>query len=390
MMNQVFGIKCRTYDQAEAKTQALLNMMGGIGAFVAEGEKIVLKANLLLPAAPEKAITTHPHIVTAVGRMVNQHGASALVTDSPGAGYQYNERMMRRIYRVCGLEKACGEAGIALNFDTSAAPVSYPNGKLIKRFEVITPVLNADGVINLCKLKTHLFMHMTGAVKNSFGVIPGLAKPGYHAKLHDTSRFADMLVDLSTFASPRLSVMDAVVGMEGEGPNNGDPRPIGLILASVNPLALDVVAGEIMGIDPMQNPVLQAAARRGLSPARLDEVELIGVEASELRIPDFRLPSTIYGEKGLGPLPLVQKLMTPLFKNGLTVKPRINKDKCTACGACHDSCPVGAITLYAHLYAEIDEDTCIRCYCCHEMCPFDAVYLHKSLLYKVVNRLERV
>jgi len=385
MTNQVFGIKCRQYGEAETKIQELLSMMGEIRAFIAEGEKIVLKTNLILPATPEKAVTTHPGIVTAVGKMVNGFGASALVADSPGAGYKYNERMMKRIYRVCGLEGSCEPAGISLNFDTSAEPVSYPEGKLIKRFEVITPILDADGVINLCKLKTHLFMHMTGAVKNSFGVIPGLAKPGYHAKLNDTARFADMLLDLSAFVSPRVSVMDAVVGMEGEGPNNGDPRQIGLILASRNPLALDVVAGEIMGINPRKNPVLQAAAQRGLFPTRLEEVELIGVEKSELRIPDFKPPSTIYGKKGLGPLPWVQKLMTPLFKNGLTVKPRIDKEKCTACGTCHDSCPVGAITLYENAYAEINEDECIRCYCCHEMCQFEAVYLHKSLLYRILN-----
>ena len=318
--------------------------------------------------------------------MVKDAGATAILADSPGSGFKYNEKMLKRIYRTCGLKETCETAGIKLNFDTSAEEVSYPEGKLIKRFEVITPILESDGVLNLCKLKTHLFMHMTGAVKNSFGVIPGLTKPGYHAKLRDPEHFANMLIDLSNFVAPRLSIMDAVVGMEGEGPNAGDPRHVGLILASTNPFAIDVVAGEIIGIDSQKNTVLTEAAKRGLGPTRLDEVHLVGIEKSDLRVPDFKLPATIYGETGLGGLPWYQRLLSPSFKDGMSVKPRIDKEKCIACGSCYEACPVDAITLYEKEYSEIDDDKCIRCYCCHEMCQYDAVFLHKSLLYRFVNR----
>ena len=125
--------------------------------------------------------------------------------------------------------KAVEAAGAELNFDTTYKPVFFLQGKLIKHFDVITPVIAANGVLNLCKLKTHTFMSMTGAVKNNFGVIPGLAKPGYHAKLHDKHHFADMMLDLAEFVSPRVSIMDAVMGMEGDGPGAaGTPRPIGL------------------------------------------------------------------------------------------------------------------------------------------------------------------
>jgi uncharacterized protein (DUF362 family)/NAD-dependent dihydropyrimidine dehydrogenase PreA subunit len=386
MDNRVFAVHCTAYDQAEEQLAALLEMLGGMGAFVSGGEKIVLKANLLAAAAPAQAVTTHPAIVSAVGRQVTAEGAIPSVADSPGSGYKYTEKTLKRIYRVCELEKPCEQAGIQLNFDTSARGVSFPDGHLIKRFEVITPVAAADGVLNLCKLKTHMFMHMTGAVKNSFGVIPGLTKPGYHAKLKDTARFADMLLDLSNFVAPRLSIMDAVVAMEGRGPNSGSPRRVGLILAATNPLALDVAAGEILGIDPAQNPLLAAAARRGMGPTRMQEIELIGMAKSDLRVPGFKLPETIYGATGLGRMPWWQQLLLPLFKDGMSVKPVIDKKVCVACGACHDSCPMDAITLHTKEYAEIDDSRCIRCYCCHEMCQYDAVALHKSLLYRLVNR----
>ncbi len=386
MDNKVFAVRCPDYDQAKVKMTELFKLMGGIGAFVSEGENIILKANLLLGAEPEKAVTTHPEIVVSTGKIVKDSGAVPLVADSPGSGYKYNEKMLKRIYGVCGLEQSCNHAKIQLNFDTTFKEISYPDGRLIKRFEVITPILQSDGVLNLCKLKTHLFMHMTGAVKNSFGVIPGLTKPGYHAKLRDTERFADMLIDLSNFVAPRLSIMDAVVGMEGEGPNAGVPRKVGLILASKNPFALDVIAGEIMGIDRDKNPVLIAAEKRNIGPTRLEDVDLIGVEKSALRIPDFKLPSTIYGNTGFGSVPVWQKLLVPLLKDGMSVKPRINRDKCMACASCHDSCPVQAITMNKDSYAEIDEAKCIRCYCCHEMCKYDAIALQKNLLYRLLNR----
>jgi ferredoxin len=257
---------------------------------------------------------------------------------------------------------------------------------LIKRFEVITPVLEADGVFNLCKLKTHVFMHMTGAVKNLFGVIPGLTKPGYHAKLHDRGWFASMLLDLADYIAPRLSIMDAVMSLEGEGPGaKGEPRHVGLLIAARSPLALDVVASEIIGLKRVQNPVLIEAENRGLYPTRLEEVELIGADIAALRIPDYKFPATVTEGAGLGAL----NWLNPWIKSGTTLKPRVIKELCIACGACRDSCPVQAITIddSDNNYAQIDDDTCIRCYCCHEMCPESAVELHQGLLHRVINRL---
>lgn len=387
MKTRVFGIRCADYDKVEEKIGELLSWMGGIDSFVAATERIVLKPNLLRQARPEQAITTHPDLLTAVGKEVIAAGADPVVADSPGSGYQYRPKTLSRIYQTCGLTASCSEAGIGLNFDTRAREVFYPEGRLIKRFEVITPVLESAGVINLCKLKTHVLTGLTGAVKNSFGVIPGLYKPGYHAKLRDKERFAGMLLDLSSFVAPRLSIMDAVLAMEGDGPGSGEPRQVGLILASTNPLALDVVAAEIMGIDHNTNQLLIEARKRGMTPTRLDEVELVGIEKSELRVSDFKLPSTIYRETGSWGSALWKHLLAPLCKNSMSIKPVIDMEQCVACGSCCESCPEEAITMVDQEYAEIDPNLCIRCYCCHEMCRYDAVSLHKSLLYRMVNRL---
>jgi uncharacterized protein (DUF362 family)/NAD-dependent dihydropyrimidine dehydrogenase PreA subunit len=383
---RVFAVRCADYSGVDAAIGELLDLVGGLGTFVRAGQKVALKVNLLRPAAPEEAVCTHPALVTAVGRRIRDLGATGFIIDSPGAGFRYTPKVMEKTYARSGMTAAAEASGLDLNWDLRVEPTSYPDGVLVKRFEAIQPVLEADAVLNLCKLKTHLFMYLTGAVKNNFGVVGGMHKPGYHAKLKDPDRFAGMLLDLAGFVNPRLSIMDAVVAMEGDGPGSGDPRQVGLLLASANPLALDTVGGEIMGISPADNPVLREAGRRGLGPNRIEDVDLIGLDRSDLRVPGFRLPPKIYGGTGLGgpELNFFQKVISPLFKTGLTVRPVIDRRVCTACASCYEACPMGAISMVDGA-ALIDDEKCIRCYCCHEMCQEGAVTLKRSLMHRLVN-----
>jgi uncharacterized protein (DUF362 family)/ferredoxin len=385
--NKVYVVKCPDYDQAQEKIRELFSMMGGIGSFASPQKKIILKVNLLQPAKPEQAITTHPAIVQAVAAIAKEQGALPIIVDSPGSGDGYNEKALKTTYKTCGMRQAAEASGAQLNFDTTYKSVSFHKGKLIKHFDVITPLYNADCVFNLCKLKTHVFMGMTGAVKNSFGIIPGLMKPGYHASLSDSKRFADMLLDLSEYVSPRISIMDAVVGLEGDGPGTGGvPRHIGLLLGSTNQLALDVIAAEIIGLPRERNPIALAAEKQGLFPNRLEDVELIGAALSELRIQNFKFPSTFFEGTGFGELPWNQKLMIPFFKKWFTRTPQIKKKKCIACGICRDSCPVKVISIPGgnRQYARINGKKCIRCFCCHELCPEGAVELKESFLFRKI------
>ena len=381
MSQKVYVVKCPDYEQVADKMEELLAMMGGISAFVKAEERILLKPNLLTAVVPEKAVTTHPAIVKAFATLAKHEGAWLTIADSPGSGLVYNEKTMRKVYRETGMAEVAEITGIEASLETGHDVVSFPEGKLIKRFEVIEPVLRADAVINLCKLKTHGFLFMTGAVKNSFGVIPGLTKPGYHAKLHEPERFASMCLDLSNYVAPRLSIMDAVIGMEGNGPHAGTPKQVGVLLASENPLALDVVAAEIMGLKQENNPVLLEAEKRGQSPNRIEDVELVGLDKAELRIADFKLPSTLLTSTGSV---LLAKL-APLLKHGLTVRPKIREEKCVACGACRDSCPVHVISIEKKC-AKISHKDCIRCYCCHEMCAYNAIELQGGVLYRLFHR----
>ncbi len=387
MDNKVYIVPCNDYQQVKDKLPQLLDMMGGVGSVAKKGETIVLKPNLLLAADPARVVSTHPSLVSSLGTLLHDHQVKAVLADSPGSGYAYNPRTLNRVYRKCGMKEAAESGQVELNYDTSHKIVSFNTGNLIKRFEIITPVVEADGIINLCRLKTHSFMFMSGAVKNNFGVIPGRLKLGYHAALKDAHRFAEMLLDLADVVNPRISIMDAVTGMEGNGPTGGSPRQVGCLLASTSQLALDVVAGEIMGLSREQNPILIAAEKRGMRPHRIEEVSLIGEDKQSLRIENYRLPDTLTSWVGLRGIPsFILTILESFLKQGSSLKPEINRNKCIGCGACRDACPLQIIHIDSERKARIGHHGCIRCYCCHEMCTENAVELHTGFLYSLLNK----
>ena len=383
---QVYAASCPDYGQAEGAIRALVEQMGGMGRFVRPGERIVLKANLLRAAPPESAICTHPAVVEAVAKLVKEAGGTPVICDSPG-GALHKEGVLRSLYEKTGMAAAAAAAGAELAMDSSTRTVSLPEGKVLRQAEIITPVAEADGVIDLCKMKTHVLMSMTGAVKNLFGVIPGLSKVGYHATHPDHETFADVLLDLTGYVKPRLSLMDGILAMEGDGPgSSGTPRQAGLLLASANPLALDTAAGAIMNLPRQDNPVLLAAERRGLTPCRMEDVELIGGTVEELRMADYKFPASTKSNlmDFLGPL---SRPAERLCKKALSQTPRIDGAKCVGCGICAKSCPGQAIAMTAPgKKARISQKACIHCYCCHELCPQKAVELHQSWLGRLLTK----
>ena len=383
---QVYAASCPDYGQAEACIRTLVEQMGGMGRFVRPGERIVLKANLLRAAPPESAICTHPAVVEAVARLVKEAGGTPVICDSPG-GALHKEAVLRSLYEKTGMAAAAAAAGAELSMDSSTRTVSLPEGKVLRQAEIITPVAEADGVIDLCKMKTHVLMSMTGAVKNLFGVIPGLSKVGYHATHPDHATFADVLLDLTGYVKPRLSLMDGILAMEGDGPgSSGIPRQAGLLLAAANPLALDTAAGALMNLPRQDNPVLLAAQRRGLSPNRIEDVALIGGTVEELRMADYKFPASTKSNlmDFLGPL---ARPAERLCKKALSQTPRIDGAKCVGCGICAKSCPGQAIAMTAPgKKARISQKACIHCYCCHELCPQKAVELHQSWLGRLLTK----
>ncbi|MFH0860516.1 MAG: DUF362 domain-containing protein [Candidatus Altiarchaeota archaeon] len=360
----IVGCGSYSYDAVSASVRRAAELSGGLNNL---GSRVLLKVNLLRPSRPEEAIVTHPMVVKAVVELLQSRGHEVVIGDSPGGPMV--ERMLKRAYKLAGLLQVVEETGASLNYDVSYKYVPNPGGKLIKGFQVLNVLDSVDSVVTLPKLKTHVLMQFTGSTKILFGLIPGLLKSGYHGKLKSRENFAEMLVDLLQLVKPELSIMDGVIGMDGDGPAAGSPKQVGLILASSDSVALDAVACSVVGFDPGSVPTLWAAIQRGLWSGRLEDISIIGEPLDSVRVSGFRPPLS----------PASSTLMSLLgsVSRSLFIPSPHSNSNCVGCGICVENCPVDAITLKDGR-ARMDLSMCIRCYCCHEMCPHHAVDLRRN------------
>ena len=366
--NRVFIAACDEYEEIKvgAAVGRCLSYFGGAQALVRPGAHVVIKPNLLMPSRPDEARTTHPAVVLALAREFLSAGAQVSVAESCGG--VYNVPMLKMLYRSCGLEAALKDSGVKLNYDTASRQTQISSEAKIRSVPVITPVLEADFVVSLGKVKTHGLTAFTGAVKNLFGTVPGLKKAALHSALPQADDFCGMIVDVCEAVGPGLSLLDGVIGMEGDGPAGGSPRSLGALIASLNPHAADLAAAGLIGLDPESVPTLRIAAKRGLVPNSLRELTLAGDDYKALRTRFRPAGTTKAGKRGRwvpGPLrPIYKKLFMPY--------PLIKKEECVGCGACERICPRHIITVKNHK-AQIDYKDCIKCYCCHEMCSYKAI-----------------
>jgi len=373
-MNQITGsAKCSSYDREEVcrAVENAIEAAGGLPDLA--GKRVLLKPNLLSDAGYEKAVSTHPEVLYAVGKLVVAAGGILLIADSPGAGILYTPRVMKRVYQKCGITQVAGDLGVSMEYETGSEERPYPEGKVMKHFTVIDPACEADVIISVCKLKTHIFTQFSGAVKNTFGVVPGLDKPVFHSRFPDPADFSEMLVDLNELIQPDFVVMDAVFGMEGNGPMGGVPKYAGYILASKSVYALDVTAQHLISMDPLRIPTTAAAAARGL----VDPDSVVTAGDSVIPLTDFVFPSTYsapsrntwFRRNVLRRFQTMGKYYAPA--------PVVKKETCVGCGQCVRICPVGAAVMKGQK-ASFDHRKCIRCYCCHEMCQYHAIEMKRS------------
>jgi uncharacterized protein (DUF362 family)/NAD-dependent dihydropyrimidine dehydrogenase PreA subunit len=360
----------------EAAVGRAIKLLGGMARFVQPGQRVLIKANLLRVSRPERAVVTHPEVVRAVALLARDAGGKVIVADSPGG--MFTTALLRLVYRESGLQAVADEAGLTLNRDTGIVALPHSDGVTAKRFEVCRYAAQADVIISLPKLKTHGFMRFTGAIKNMFGVVPGLQKMGYHAKHQDAQSFSDMLLDVLTLVRPALTVMDGIVGMDGDGPSAGDPFPTNVILAGPDAVAVDVAAVSLVGMEPRRVPALRAAARRGLTTLQLDDVPLAGDSFEAARVKGFRRPAR---QPEMSRLPAFLRR----WAARIVVARPVPGPACTGCGVCQEHCPVAAVKI-ANGQAQVNLDDCIRCYCCHEMCPSDAIDLRQPRLVRALMR----
>ncbi len=380
-MATVSMTKCSDYDPArvEAAIAESLDLLGGIAQFVKPDNRVLLKFNLLVGAAPEKAITTHPSVVRAMIRQVRAAGGVPRVGDCSGLEGPPNPGRYYGACRLSGIKQVCDEEGVELvHLSAESVEVENPQGRAFKRFTLAKAVVDADVVISLPKLKTHGLTLFTGGIKINFGCLPGLQKAQMHLRAQGIEYFSQMLVDLLLAVKPALTVMDGVVGMEGNGPRNGQPKPIGAILASVDPVALDAVACALVGIEPQMVPTTRLAHEQGVGVGDLAQIDVLGEPLAAMRVSDFRLPS--------GPEIFFRATgLLHFLQNRLVARPALVTERCKGCWVCVEHCPAEALSKNGRR-PEFDYRKCICCYCCQELCPNDAVELRRPLLARVLVR----
>ncbi len=351
---------------------ALLEPLGGMGRFVKPGQTVLLKPNMLAGKPPEAAVTTHPAIVKVVAELVHAAGGTVLVGDSPGLG------SFEKVAQKTGIAQAVAEAGGSL-LPFNETRQAGGEGTF-RRLELASAYLDVDVVINLPKLKTHEMMTLTCGVKNLYGAVVGAAKAGLHLTAgHAKELFAGLLLEIALVRPVALTIVDAVVAMEGNGPNSGTPRKLGMLIAGENPVAVDTVAAHLAGIPPQLLPVELEARRRGLAGTELDDIQVIGRTLMPVT-PSFTLPEGLDVQFGL------PGFVKTLLRNQLTPLPAAEPDRCTLCGVCRDACPPQAITITKNAL-KVASGRCIRCWCCRELCPRHAMGVQKGMLLRTLERL---
>jgi ferredoxin len=193
-----------------------------------------------------------------------------------------------------------------------------------------------------------------------------------------------MLIDINEVFDCKLNLIDGIIGMEGNGPTQGEPRYIGAILASRKPYPLDVVACKIIDLDIDNVYTVSESIKRGLT-ANYDEI-ILNKPIDDIIIKDYKniLPgkSMEFSEKFKGPF---GKIINPIIAKVLTVKPKVKKKECIGCKKCANICPVNAIEMIKKKPV-INRDKCIRCFCCQEFCPVGAMKAHKNIIVKILTK----
>lgn len=349
-----------------------VDFIGGWEKYIKKGDKVLIKPNLLTAALPQKAVTTHPEVVRSVIKAVKKLGAKPFVADSPSVSN------VKKTAEKTGILQVCQEEKTPFIFWEKSKIYPCREGKFVKHFELADTISDFDKIISVAKMKTHVFMGVTGAVKNLFGCIVGTNKARFHLRMQKHADFAHVMVDLYYTVKPTLNIIDGISGMEGQGPMSGDIVNPKLVIVSEDGFAADLVMADKMGFNAENMPIAAAAIEEQRS-VHLKDIEVVG-SGKDIKFA-FKRPHTYESMQDT----YVPKFILKLGQNQLTSKPVINKN-CVGCRRCEHHCPPKAINIKAQR-AVIDYHKCIRCYCCQELCEHQAVDLKDGWILALLKKL---
>ncbi len=359
-------VACADYDLARVRqaVRQSLDHLGGIGEFVKPGQKVLLKPNVAWGMVPESAGNTHPAVLEALVELVREAGGEVSIGES-GINYTINAVS----FRLSGLAGLCERMGVPLHDFEASGGIErrLQNNPWVDRIYIARPVVEADVVITVPKMKTHMFTYITGAIKIIHGVLPGAQKQMMHRLTGNATNFCYLLADTWAQVRPALTLMDGIVGMAGLGPLHGQPVPSGLLLASRDPVALDVTMCRLMEIDPRKPPSNRIGAERGLGINDPDRIQVKGESVEKLK---RHYPTTLAW--------FCSHYPGFLFKPGAGWVVRladvtVDPEKCQHCGTCVKACSTQSLRLPEQGTPIRDRKRCAYCFRCFHICPNRAV-----------------
>jgi uncharacterized protein (DUF362 family) len=316
MKTKIFVKKITSYDleNVERWVQDSFTLFRSPQSSFQSGQKVLLKPNLLRAFKPDRCVTTHPVILEAVCRVLKDHSISQIdISDSPALG------SLAAVAHKAGYGPLIKKYGVKLV--PLSDPVSFRTEENIAHLKIAGNLTNYDHIINLPKFKSHCQMTLTLAIKNLFGLVIGKRKPVLHCLVNnDKVKFGKMLVDIARHVNPSLTIVDGISAMQGQGPLNGRPYPLGILAAGQDMTALDRVLTEIVRVPPEKVYALEAARQKGFGTYELNNIELQGESSLEpLKVPDFQM-AELPIDISFNPLRIVKSFLKQFYEIGIKEK----------------------------------------------------------------------
>lgn len=368
--------ECQSYSisEVDAAIKRLLMLLGGLAKFVRPRSRILIKPNLLTDSKPAEATTTHPEVVRAIIRALKSIDCHPVVADSPAMPVQ-----LEKVWEKTGIRTVCEEENVPLlNLEKDGVQQFNIAGRF--SFSVARAVLEADAVINIPKVKTHMLTVLTCAVKNMYGVLPGYQKTTLHSRHPTAWEFSELLMEICKVVRPVLNIADGVVGMCGDGPSAGKSIHLGFLAGAPDNVSLDIAICQFLGIEPLSVPYLAQFLRRADSQYYSTPI-IVGDRIKKFSRREFELPSSIVRR-------VIPSGIAKAVSKWVWIHPSF-MDNCIKCGRCVSVCPAKALTLPKDANQKLQKPVleaskCIECCCCHEVCPERAIKMEPSSLLRLV------
>jgi uncharacterized protein (DUF362 family)/ferredoxin len=377
----VYYSRVSSYDESllrDSLHKLLVSAAGGYGSL--KGKKILRKPNLLFCRRSDDPAAVHPAVITAAAEvLLNAGAAEVTLLENPGTQH------VSAIIEKMQISEKLHSLNVRYDDFADYRELALPGNCCFRQLRIAREFENFDLVVDLAKAKTHAMMTLTLAVKNLFGFIDSADRLSWHLAVgSDFNRFADLLLDLYLTVKPQISIIDGIIGMEGNGPGSGTPVAANFLACSADALALDASVAERLGVASSELILLQRAAKRGLDFSYSNQGEI--PETVPFKLPD---PPGMLNAWGVTLPPFFKKQLRNLAGS----RPFLDAKECISCGRCAEVCPPQSLKMKMVKKRKLpffDLNNCIRCYCCQEHCPRGAISPRPQLLNSLLSAAVRI